>query len=86
MGMQVAGLGRRPQALRHCLYRHIEHRRQQQAEERHAEHTAEHGCAEQSAVISAPAPVSDYQRKHAQDEGERGHQNGPQADLGWPRR
>ena len=35
--------------------------------------------------ISAPAPVAMYERHHAQDEGERGHQDRPQAQAGRPR-
>ena len=31
---------------------------------------------------AAPAPVATHQRHHAQDEGEGGHEDGPQADLG----
>ena len=81
MGLQGAGLGRRPQAFRYCLYRHIENRRQQQSEKSHTQHAAEHGSAQQLAGFRTRA-FSDHQRKYAHNEGERGHQNGTQTDSG----
>ena len=45
---------------------------------RHAEHAAEHGSAERLTHLGAGAG-GDHQRQHAENEGERGHQDRPQA-------
>ena len=54
-----------------------EHRRQEDAEQRHAEHAAEDGRAQRPPHLGA-GPVRDHQRHHAEDEGERGHHDRPQ--------
>ena len=54
-----------------------EHRRQEDAEQRHAEHAAEHRRPQRAPHLG-PGPRGDDQRHDAQDEGERGHQDRPQ--------
>ena len=54
-----------------------EHRRQEDAEQRHAEHAAEHGRPQRPPHLR-PGPRGDDQRHHAEDEGERRHQDRPQ--------
>src|SRR5439155_5630142 len=58
---------------------HVEHRRQEEAEERDAEHAAEHRRAERLAHLGA-GPGRARERQHAQDERERGHQDRPEAE------
>ena len=58
-----------------------EHRRQEDAEERHAEHAAEDGGAQRPPHLR-PGARGDHQRHHAEDEGERGHQDRPQPQPG----
>ena len=57
-----------------------EHGREEDAEEGHAQHAAEHGGAQRAAHLG-PRPAADQQREDAQDEGEGGHHDGPQAEL-----
>src|SRR3984893_17815336 len=54
----------------------VEGRGEQEAEQRHAEHSEEHGGAERLAHFSASAG-RDRERNHAQDESQRGHQDRP---------
>ena len=58
----------------------IEHWREQDAEERDAEHAGEDGGAQGLTHLRARA-VGDHQREHAQDEGDRGHDDRPQSHL-----
>ena len=55
----------------------VEDRRQEDAEERHAEHAAEDRRAQRPPHLGAGA-LGDHQRHDAEDEGERGHQDRPQ--------
>ena len=55
----------------------VEHRREEDAEERHAEHAAEDRRAQRPAHLGA-GPLGEHQRHDAEDEGERGHQDRPQ--------
>src|SRR5712692_10237554 len=59
---------------------HVEHRRQEEAEERDAEHAAEHRRAERLAHLGAGSGRA-RERQHAQDERERGHQDRPEAQA-----
>ena len=54
-----------------------EDRRQEDAEQRHAQHAAEHGDPQRPAHLG-PGPRGHGQRDHSDDEGERGHQDRPQ--------
>src|SRR5437660_7951336 len=54
-----------------------EHRGQENAEERDAEHAGEDRRA-QGAAHLGPCPAGDYQRKDAEDERQRGHDDRPQ--------
>ena len=56
---------------------HVEHRRQEEAEDGHADHAGEHRDAHGVAHLGAGAG-REHQRQHAHDEGERGHQDRPQ--------
>ena len=57
-----------------------EHGREEDAENRHAQHAAEDGRAERAAHFRAGA-AADQQREDAQDEGEGGHYDRPQPQL-----
>jgi hypothetical protein len=70
-GVQLVTLVQRAQ-------QHIENRRQEQAEEGHAEHAEEDGDAHRVAHFRAGAGRGD-ERDDAHDEGDRGHQDRPQA-------
>ena len=54
-----------------------EDRRQEDAEQRHAHHAAEHGDPQRPAHLR-PGPRGHDQRDHSDDERERGHQDRPQ--------
>src|SRR5881409_2673103 len=58
---------------------HVEHGRQEEAEERDAEHAAEHRRSERLAHLGAGSGRA-RERQHAQDERERGHQDRPEAE------
>src|SRR5438876_11186466 len=58
---------------------HVEHGRQEEAEERDAEHAAEHGRSERPAHLGAGSGRA-RERQHAKDERERGHQDRPEAE------
>src|SRR5947207_1164499 len=58
---------------------HVEHGRQEEAEERDPEHAAEHRRAERLAHLGAGSGRA-RERQHAQDERERGHQDRPEAE------
>src|SRR5262245_35294183 len=59
---------------------HVEHRRDEEdGDERGRQHAPEHGGAE-DAPRGRPRPRGHAQRKHAEDEGERGHQDGAEAE------
>jgi rRNA maturation protein Nop10 len=60
---------------------HGEDRRQENAEQGHANHTGE-DCRPQRATHLGPGPLRDHQREHAQDEGERRHNDRPQPHPG----
>src|SRR5580700_9379174 len=69
---------------------HVKHRREHQAERGDADHAGEHRGAERLAQFGAGADRPD-QRRDAEDEGERGHQDRPQPqprrlDRGLPAR
>ena len=74
--------------VRDALDHEEEHRRQEDAEQRHAQHAAEDGRAQRPPHFRA-GPVGDHQRHHAEDERERRHQDRPQPQLAgfaaWPR-
>src|SRR3954469_16619465 len=59
----------------------VKDRREQEAEQGHAEHAGEHGRPERAAHLRARAG-RDHQRHHAEDEGEGRHQDRPQAGPG----
>src|SRR5580693_3207483 len=59
---------------------HVKHRREHQAERSHADHAGKHRSAERLAQFGAGADRPD-QRRDAEDEGERGHQDRPQAQT-----
>src|SRR5256714_620665 len=56
---------------------HVEYRRQEQAEQRDAEHAAE-DRGPQGLAHLGPGAGGDRQRQHAENERERGHHDGPQ--------
>ena len=58
----------------------VEHGREVEPDHRDAEHAAEDDGAEHVAHLGAGA-AREYQRQHAEDEGERGHQDRPQPQL-----
>ena len=60
--------------------RHVEHRRQEEAEDRHARHAEDDGRADRLAHLRARAR-RDGQRHDAEDEGEGRHQDRPQAQA-----
>src|SRR5438093_119127 len=60
--------------------KHIEHGRQEEAEERDPEHAAEHRRAERLAHLG-PGSGRARERQHPQDERERGHQDRPEAQA-----
>ena len=61
-------------------YDRVEHRDEQQAEERRGQHAADDARADRMPRIRAGAG-GDRQRQHAHDEGERGHQDRAQSQL-----
>ena len=65
------------QLLGHPAHGHVEHRREHEAEQRHADHAEQHGGAQRLAHLVS-RPLGEGQRDHAEDEGEGGHQDGPQ--------
>ena len=77
----AARAARRGRATSHELaQRDIEHRGQEQAEERHAEHPGEHGDARDRAHFRAGA-MREHERHGAGDEGDRGHHDRAQTQA-----
>ena len=58
----------------------IKNRRQENAEQRDAEHAGEHGGAQSAAHLGARADRN-HERDYAEDEGETGHDDGPEPQL-----
>ncbi len=78
--MRQAAAGASLQVRRQCPYQYVEHRREEQAEQRHPEHPGEYRDAHRLAHFRSGAAGHD-QRHHAGDERQRGHQDRPQAQA-----
>ena len=61
-------------------HENIEHRREEQAEESHADHASKYGGAHGAAHLSSGSGADD-KRVNASDEGDGGHQNGAQSQA-----
>ena len=81
-GADSPGNARREEPpLAHPLQDVEENGRQEDAKQRHPEHAAEHRRSQRPPHLR-PGPLGEDEREHAQDEGERRHQDRPQPQAG----